>query len=38
VHHLHGAAGQTKGHRPDGTAAGPIHEIVDLRDHELGRF
>lgn len=35
MHHLDGAAGETKGHGPDGTAACPVHEIVYLGDHEL---
>lgn len=38
MHHLHGAAGQPEGHRPDGAAADIVHEIVDLRDHELRRL
>lgn len=32
MHHLHGAAGEPEGHRPDGPAAGPFHQIVHLRE------
>lgn len=38
VHHLDGAAGEPKGHGPDGPAPGPVHEVVHLRDHELRRL
>lgn len=38
VHHLDGAAGEPEGHGPDGATAGPVHQIVDLRDHELRRL
>lgn len=36
MHHLDSAAGEAEGHGPDGTAAGPVHEIVDLGDDVLG--
>ncbi|VEU39770.1 unnamed protein product [Pseudo-nitzschia multistriata] len=32
VHHLHGAARQTKGHRPQGTLSGPVDEVVHAAD------
>lgn len=38
VHHFDGAAGEAEGHGPDGAAAGPVHQIVHLRDHELRRL
>ena len=38
VHHFDGAAGEAEGHGPDGAAAGPVHEIVDLGDDELRRL
>ena len=36
VHHLDGAAREPERHGPDRPAAGPVHEVVDLRDHVLG--
>jgi hypothetical protein len=38
VHHLHGAAGEPEGHGPDRTLARPVHQVVHLGDHELGRL
>lgn len=38
MHHLDGAASEPEGHGPDGPAPGPIHQIVDLGDHELRRL
>merc|ERR1712177_43274 len=33
MHHLYGAAGEAKSHGPDGAAAGPVQEIIDLGNH-----
>lgn len=35
VHHLHGATGQPKGHRPQGAFPCPVHQVVDLGNNEL---
>lgn len=35
VHHFDSAASKTEGHRPDGTPASPVEEIVNLGDHVL---
>ena len=33
-HHFDGAAGEAKAQRPDGTLAGPIHGLVELREDD----
>lgn len=35
MHHLHRAAGEAESHGPDGAAAGPVDEVVDLGDDVL---
>jgi len=32
VHHFDGAAGEAKGHGPEGALAGPVDEVVDFGD------
>lgn len=38
VHHFDGAASKSESHGPDGPSPGPVHEVVDFRDHELRRL
>ena len=38
MHHFHGAAREAEGHGPDRSPASPVHEVIDLRDHELRRL
>ncbi|KAF4375678.1 hypothetical protein F8388_014400 [Cannabis sativa] len=35
MHHLNGATSEPERHGPDGATPSPVHQIVDLRDHEL---
>ena len=35
VHHLHGAAGEAKGERPEGVLAAPIEQVVGPGEHVL---